>query len=211
MDCIFIDMNTNFSTRLAALRKEKKLSQKTAAAALGVSQALLSHYEKGIRECGLDFLKRTCEYYDVSSDYLLGLCSEKKKLDSEPAQTKPPLKEDSIVKSLRLSAAKICERSGMSQDETENCLNRLSALSAYRMVLMLADKNPEDRAWLVQALEAENLLSACVLQHNSTLKKDSSDSHIFKDEPEMLKNIIDSCECFIAERISPAKPKKSEK
>lgn len=39
---------------------------------MGISQALLSHYEKGIRECGLDFLVKTAEYYDVSCDYLLG-------------------------------------------------------------------------------------------------------------------------------------------
>lgn len=39
---------------------------------MGISQALLSHYEKGIRECGLDFLVKAAEYYDVSCDYLLG-------------------------------------------------------------------------------------------------------------------------------------------
>ena len=54
------------------------MSQKQAAADLGVSQALLSHYEKGIRECGLDFLIRTAEYYDVSTDYLLGRTVQRK-------------------------------------------------------------------------------------------------------------------------------------
>ena len=49
-------MATNITARLSSLRKEKGLSQKEAAAGLGVSQALLSHYENGIRECGLDFL-----------------------------------------------------------------------------------------------------------------------------------------------------------
>ena len=51
-------MATNITARLSSLRKEKGLSQKEAAAGLGVSQALLSHYENGIRECGLDFLCR---------------------------------------------------------------------------------------------------------------------------------------------------------
>ena len=45
-------MATNITARLSSLRKEKGLSQKEAAAGLGVSQALLSHYENGIRECG---------------------------------------------------------------------------------------------------------------------------------------------------------------
>ena len=39
-------MNTAFNVRLVELRTEKGLSQKDAAADLGVSQALLSHYEK---------------------------------------------------------------------------------------------------------------------------------------------------------------------
>ena len=42
-------MATNITARLSSLRKEKGLSQKEAAAGLGVSQALLSHYENGIR------------------------------------------------------------------------------------------------------------------------------------------------------------------
>lgn len=65
-------MNNNFSRIITLLRKERGLSQKKAAEDLGVSQALLSHYEKGIRECGLDFVVRTAEYYNVSCDYLLG-------------------------------------------------------------------------------------------------------------------------------------------
>ncbi|MBQ4129271.1 MAG: helix-turn-helix transcriptional regulator [Ruminococcus sp.] len=65
-------MNNDFCRIITLLRKEKKLSQKQVATDLGISQALLSHYEKGIRECGLDFLIRIADYYDVSCDYLLG-------------------------------------------------------------------------------------------------------------------------------------------
>ena len=65
-------MNKDFSRNITLLRKEKKLSQKQAAAELGISQALLSHYEKGIRECGLDFVVKAADYYNVSCDYLLG-------------------------------------------------------------------------------------------------------------------------------------------
>ena len=65
-------MNRDFPRIITFLRKEKKLSQKQAAQELGVSQALLSHYEKGIRECGLDFVVKAADYYHVSCDYLLG-------------------------------------------------------------------------------------------------------------------------------------------
>ena len=64
--------NTSFSRILTLLRKERGLTQKEAAANLGISQALLSHYEKGIRECGLDFVVKAAEFYGVSCDYLLG-------------------------------------------------------------------------------------------------------------------------------------------
>lgn len=65
-------MNKDFPRIISLLRKEKGLSQKQVAAELGVSQALLSHYEKGIRECGLDFVVKVADYYNVSTDYLLG-------------------------------------------------------------------------------------------------------------------------------------------
>lgn len=65
-------MKSDFPRVISLLRKEKGITQKDAAVALGVSQALLSHYEKGIRECGLDFLVKVANYYDVSVDYLLG-------------------------------------------------------------------------------------------------------------------------------------------
>jgi len=63
---------TDFSRTLALLRTERHISQRTAAAALEVSQALLSHYENGIREPGLAFVIRACNYYNVSADFLLG-------------------------------------------------------------------------------------------------------------------------------------------
>lgn len=65
-------MNPEFSRTLSLLRQEKKVSQRTAATALGISQALLSHYENGIREPGLSFVVRACNYYGVSADFLLG-------------------------------------------------------------------------------------------------------------------------------------------
>lgn len=65
-------MSTAFSYRITSLRKEKGLSQKEVAMSLGVSQALLSHYEKGVRECGLEFVIRCADFFGVTTDYLLG-------------------------------------------------------------------------------------------------------------------------------------------
>lgn len=70
-------MNAAFPRMMILLRKERGISQKQAAADLHISQALLSHYEKGIRECGLDFVVAAADYYGVSCDYLLGRTADK--------------------------------------------------------------------------------------------------------------------------------------
>lgn len=70
-------MSQDFARVLTLLRKERNLSQKEASEALGISQALLSHYENGKRECGLDFLCTAADYYKVSCDYLLGRTADR--------------------------------------------------------------------------------------------------------------------------------------
>ncbi len=70
-------MTADFNRIITLLRKERGVTQKQAAQDLGVSQALLSHYEKGIRECGLDFVVRVADYYTVSCDYLLGRSADR--------------------------------------------------------------------------------------------------------------------------------------
>ena len=49
-------MSSDFSRCLSLLRQEKGISQRAAAKELGISQALLSHYENGVREPGLAFV-----------------------------------------------------------------------------------------------------------------------------------------------------------
>jgi len=78
-----IDLINEFPRIITLLRVEKKLSQKEAAKALGISQALLSHYEKGIRECKLDFLIKVADFYNVSIDYLLGRTEKRTYGDTE--------------------------------------------------------------------------------------------------------------------------------
>lgn len=65
-------MTSDFSRCLSLLRQERGISQRSAAKELGISQALLSHYENGVREPGLSFVIRACNYYNVSADFLLG-------------------------------------------------------------------------------------------------------------------------------------------
>ena len=60
---------TEFSRTLSLLRQERGVSQRTAAGDLGISQALLSHYENGIREPGLAFVVKACDYSPRTSSW----------------------------------------------------------------------------------------------------------------------------------------------
>ena len=68
---------SRFAVNMGKLRREKGLSQRQAAAELGISQALLSHYETDAREPKLDFVVRVCDYYGVTTDFILGRTKER--------------------------------------------------------------------------------------------------------------------------------------
>lgn len=66
-------MEKNIADKIRNLRLEEGLSQKEVAYLLGLSKNAFTNYESGIREPSLDTLKKICELFDVSADYLLGL------------------------------------------------------------------------------------------------------------------------------------------
>ena len=71
------------SYRLKLLREEKGISQYKLAEHLNLSRGLLSNYEQGSREPDYDTLILLADYYEVSTDYLLGITNVKKRwLDS---------------------------------------------------------------------------------------------------------------------------------
>lgn len=72
----------DFAAVFSSLRRDSGLSQRQAAQELGISQALLSHYEKGIREPRLDFIEKVCRYYGVSADEMLGMSIPKKEIST---------------------------------------------------------------------------------------------------------------------------------
>lgn len=62
-----------FCERLKELRIEKNLSTTKLADAIGVSDAEISRWENGLRTPIIDNLLALAKFFDVSSDYLLGL------------------------------------------------------------------------------------------------------------------------------------------
>lgn len=69
-------MDRGFAQTMSILRRERGYSQRKVATDLGISQALLSHYENAAREPGLEFICKACLYYGVSADYMLGLSDQ---------------------------------------------------------------------------------------------------------------------------------------
>lgn len=59
--------------RLKELRTEKKLSQTKLAELFNISQQAVSHYEKGVRDIDSSLIKNLANFFDVSTDYLLGI------------------------------------------------------------------------------------------------------------------------------------------
>lgn len=60
------------SERLKYLRREKKLSQAALAEAIGVGQSSIASYERDERKPSYEVLCLLADYFDVSTDYLLG-------------------------------------------------------------------------------------------------------------------------------------------
>lgn len=58
--------------RIRDLREDADLSQREIAAYLGIQQTVYSRYERGFQTMPLEHLIRLADYYNVSTDYLLG-------------------------------------------------------------------------------------------------------------------------------------------
>jgi len=62
-----------FSDNLKKLRKENKLTQSVLAKALNVDVNTISRYERGDMDPSITALAKIAEYFQVNTDYLLGL------------------------------------------------------------------------------------------------------------------------------------------
>lgn len=62
-----------FRFRLKELRSERKISQKELAEIIGTNNSSVSDWECGRSEPGIDYIIKLSMYFEVSSDYLLGL------------------------------------------------------------------------------------------------------------------------------------------
>ncbi len=137
---------STYSERMVELRTEKGISQKAAAVDLGISQALLSHYEKGIREFSLDFLCKIAEYYEVTTDYILGRTDSRTGLNATVLEDK---REDEIFNTATIYRAAIMthERMNAGSSQAGEFADLLYAVTIYRTLFSAAQNGYIPKRW----------------------------------------------------------------
>lgn len=63
----------NYRIRMRNLREDRDLTQNEVAKVINKSQQGYSHIEEGRAELKIEDLIRLCRFYNVSSDYFIGL------------------------------------------------------------------------------------------------------------------------------------------
>lgn len=71
------------SGRLRELRENRRISQEALGRELGTSQQNLSRYELDINVIPADMLIRFATYYNVTTDYILGISNEKRNIEGQ--------------------------------------------------------------------------------------------------------------------------------
>ena len=169
----------DFAAMFSGLRRESGLSQRKVAGDLGISQALLSHYENGVREPRLEFVEKACAYYGVTADYMLGLdpVRENPLAALEPREGEAPLldwsqgglKQVLSAVGLAFDTARRC-----GGEETAELAARYARASLARLLLELRDGlgMGENAALLLDAefarTEAVRRLHAVLRQRDGT-------------------------------------------
>lgn len=175
-------MNSEFPKIITMQRKKRKLSQKQVASDLGISQALLSHYEKGIRECGLDFVVKIADYYDISCDVLLGRKSSENKMACDsPDITQTVNQIVSLFKA----------------DRAKDDISEFLTLNLYKLLRMT--DNADNEIFTIPDTVSENLIDSVIMNTCASIKLKSGRVSDKFSETDSLKNMIKDVERKISE------------
>ena len=75
-------------SRIKQLRENRGLIQEILAAELGITQQMLSKYERDILCIKVDVLMKIAEYFNVTTDYLLGISEVNRDLQGQMKMNK---------------------------------------------------------------------------------------------------------------------------
>ena len=207
-------MDRNFSMIISELRKEKGLSQKEAASQLGISQALLSHYEKGIRECGHSFLIKIAEFYGVSCDYILGRTNERNDIKAVTENLLEINKDFEATSRTYIKAAMIL-RDAINDSEklTGLKLDMVLATGIYRLLLIEAYIGNIPKNWAGRAyVNGEIVCNPTYLNIIDAASYDAFNIKVSKSPvpdspvPEAVDTLVKNVENFIFSSVSESMP-----
>ncbi len=191
-------MERMFSLNLNKLRKDAGLSQKEAAHKLGISQALLSHYENGIRECGLDFLVRAADFYNVTTDFLLGRTSSKTGFN-EAFDTDSDIPDDSKLSTQTVFRACALVKEYQAQGTSDDSYELLIALALFNLIINKVNAGELPESWLCGASPKVKSL----LQNFIIFSERAFPSHATENldnnapVPESIKTIVRSANAYL--------------
>jgi transcriptional regulator with XRE-family HTH domain len=210
-------MDRKFPIILAELRKSRGLSQKEAAASLGISQALLSHYEKGIRECGQDFLLKAADYYGVSCDYLLGRTES----PSGEAETKFISEEDTdaypFTKTFFKASSQLKNILYQADPVIGGKLDLLLAVQLYRIIILNAAAGTIPKSWAGRAFADGKIFDNSlflnlinITEHYAITPEKAKKPCEEYEAPEAIKTAVSVAEDYVMktlmDRIPPIPP-----
>ncbi len=188
----------NFNERLIELRTEKGISQKTAAIDLGVSQALLSHYEKGIREYSLSFLCKAAEYYGVSADYILKRTNSRTGVVSEESND---VETDNIFNTATIYRAALMtgERMNAGSSDAGEVADLLYAVTTYRLLNAAAQKGYIPKRWFSIETKHAQALSMALAEYylNGFPEKNVTARRYGGPEPKSIETTIKGIESIL--------------
>lgn len=75
-------------SRIKQLRENRGLIREILASELGITQQMLSKYERDVLCIKVDVLKKIAEYFNVTTDYLLGISEVKRDLQGQMKMNK---------------------------------------------------------------------------------------------------------------------------
>lgn len=192
---------SKFSQMLSKMRKERGISQKKAATDLGISQALLSHYEKGIRECGLDFVIKCSKYYGVTTDYLLGVSESRNGLSDGVLSAFDDNEGEISVKTMSLATKYLLDVATAGSNGIQNkYIYDYFMLCVYRGALTLAKAGdlPKELFRIDYSI-ARDLASAAIAMQDAkfVLIEDRSRTGLDDNQFAPLKTLINAAEDYI--------------
>jgi transcriptional regulator with XRE-family HTH domain len=76
----------SFGLNLEKLRKEHKISQSKLGSALGITQQMISSYEKNISSPNIETLIKIADFFEISIDRLVGHVAKSENPESQKVQ-----------------------------------------------------------------------------------------------------------------------------